>query len=70
MAYVYLLTFGIRNITRAHVVPNLGHKIFMFQKFGIANKNSILERLSSEKRKWALAKSAYEHHHFSGSSML
>lgn len=33
--------------------PNLGHEIYMFQKFGIANKESILERLTAEQRKWA-----------------
>ncbi|MCO5564708.1 hypothetical protein L7F22_018375, partial [Adiantum nelumboides] len=35
------------------VKPNLGHEICMFQKFGIANKASILARLTREDRKWA-----------------
>ena len=52
-------------ISRAHVVPNLGHEVYMFQKFGIANKDSILQRLTEEQRKWAevemLSESRYYH---------
>ncbi|MCO5587870.1 hypothetical protein L7F22_041822 [Adiantum nelumboides] len=39
-------------IARATAIPNLGHEIFMFQKFGLANKHSIMEHLTVEQRSW------------------
>ena len=45
--------FQTHRISRAHVTPNIGHEVYMFQKFGIANKESILDRLTMEQRKWA-----------------
>ncbi|MCO5611301.1 hypothetical protein L7F22_065553 [Adiantum nelumboides] len=49
-----LLALDTANIIlRAHVRPNLTHEIYMFQKFGITNKERILERLTIEQRKWA-----------------
>lgn len=53
-------------ITQAHVEPNLGHEIFMFQKFGIANKESIFQRLSPEQRQWAISETLYETRHHGG----
>ena len=43
---------NIFRIARATATPNLGHEIFMFQKFGMANKLSIWERLTPEQRSW------------------
>ena len=39
-------------IARATATPNLGHEIFMFQKFGVANKQSIWEKLTPYQRSW------------------
>ena len=43
----------VNSISRAHVTPNIAHEVYMFQKFGIANKESILDRLMPDMRDWA-----------------
>lgn len=50
--FVILRMFIMHRITRATTEPNLGHEIFMFQKFGMANKKSIMEKLTPEQRSW------------------
>ena len=48
------------------MLPNLGHEIFMFQKFGMANKQSILERLTTEQRAWMEVELKFEARHNQG----
>lgn len=39
-------------LVRTHIVPTLSHEIFLFQKFGQADKTSILEQLGDDVKKW------------------
>jgi len=50
----------------AHVIPNIAHEVYLFQKFGIANKESILERLSRDMRKWAEIEMQIEARYYHG----
>ncbi|MCO5560553.1 hypothetical protein L7F22_014168 [Adiantum nelumboides] len=45
-----ILSLDTKN--EATATPNLGHKIFMFQKIGLTNKQSIMDRLMREQRNW------------------
>ncbi|MCO5612395.1 hypothetical protein L7F22_066662 [Adiantum nelumboides] len=40
-------------LVRTSVTPTLSHEIFMFQRFGMADKTSILEYLGEDVKKWA-----------------
>lgn len=54
------------SISRAHVTPNISHEVYMFQKFGIANKESILSKLSEDDRKWAEVEMSIEARYYHG----
>lgn len=56
----------VQRISRATATPNLGHEIFMFQKFGLANKESIMDRLTLEQRSWMETKLNFEVRHNQG----
>ncbi|MCO5599746.1 hypothetical protein L7F22_053853 [Adiantum nelumboides] len=57
-----------KETARATATPNLGHEIFMFQKFGLANKHSIMERLAAEQRLWMEIELKLEARHNQGIS--
>ena len=42
------------------VIPTLSRENFMFQKFGLVDKTSILEYLGEDLKKWASMKSSLE----------
>ena len=44
------------------VIPTLSHEIYMIQKFGLANKTSILEYLGEDVKKWAFMEFSLEQH--------
>ncbi|MCO5581917.1 hypothetical protein L7F22_035806 [Adiantum nelumboides] len=53
-------------ISRATATPNLAHEIFMFQKFGLENKHSILELLTLEQKPWMEVELKLEARHDQG----
>ncbi|MCO5567185.1 hypothetical protein L7F22_020873 [Adiantum nelumboides] len=53
-------------ISRAHVTPNIAHEMYMFQKFGLANKESILETLTPHTREWAKVEMTVEARYYHG----
>ncbi len=58
--------FGLNSISRAHVTPNIAHEVYMFQKFGVANKESILDRLTPDMREWAKVEMTVETRYYHG----
>ena len=61
-----IFMFFVDRISRAHVTPNIAHEVYMFQKFGMANKESILERLTPEMREWAKVEMTVEARYYHG----
>ena len=57
---------SVNSISRAHVTPNIAHEVYMFQKFGIANKESILDRLTPDMRDWAKVEMTVEARYYHG----
>ncbi|MCO5614565.1 hypothetical protein L7F22_068848, partial [Adiantum nelumboides] len=60
-----MLVFVVSSL-RAHVTPNIAHEVYMFQKFGLANKESILERLTPNMREWAKVEMTMEARYYHG----
>ncbi|MCO5567393.1 hypothetical protein L7F22_021083 [Adiantum nelumboides] len=54
------------SISRAHVTPNIAHEVYMLQKSDLANKESILERLTPDMREWAKVEMTMEARYYHG----
>ncbi|MCO5582542.1 hypothetical protein L7F22_036439 [Adiantum nelumboides] len=55
-------------ISRTHVTPNIAHEVYVFQKFGLTNKESILDQLTPDMREWAKVEMTVETRYYHGAS--
>ncbi|MCO5590400.1 hypothetical protein L7F22_044370 [Adiantum nelumboides] len=65
---VPLCRLVVHEAIRAHVTPNIAHEVYMFQKFGLANKESILNRLTLDMREWAKVEMTVKTRYYHGAS--
>ncbi|MCO5554022.1 hypothetical protein L7F22_007548 [Adiantum nelumboides] len=63
-------TMPVMVYSRAHVTPNIAHEVYMFQKRGLVNKESILERLTLDMREWAKVEMTVEARYYYGIAPL
>ncbi|MCO5590403.1 hypothetical protein L7F22_044373 [Adiantum nelumboides] len=59
------LLLALDTSNAALVTPNIAHEVYMFQKFGLANKESILNRLTLDMREWAKVEMTVETTYYS-----